>query len=737
LTVNELTLVFLMKRRRSYVKTSRLLVLIALIALLGVSIPLGHTTASQAGQPLVIGVIGSIDGPTARGIQVAATRLNANGPFNIAGTAYTVTVSAKEASTVEELQTAVDELKVLGAVAIFGPDDDVLAKAGNDILSAAEVPIFLGATDPSIVTVGTVFRTRASDNVQMDGLVEAIVTDLKQTKIVVYQGSDAFAAKAGAFTLALAKRNITPASVLIQTADVAVAEVAKAVIEAAPEAVYALADSKQITELYLALRAEGFTGTFATNAIEDPAFVQNLPEANRSNIYGVSNWTSGSIRKDSVDFTTDYQELFTDKPQGVSAAAYDSAVAMVIAYRRAGLNPATAIATLLKFPPADSIQGTFNATLGNNQLSGNVAVIVTGPDGAPAIFVRFNGEERLLGEDVLPTPTPSRTPTETPLPTATPDGVVATVTATTSLNVRNGPGFEFDKIGSLKTGDQVRVLGANADFTWLLIPFRGGQAWILAEFVSIFGDRATVPIVAGPVAPTQPAGVVATPTTPPPSTADIIYLSSQFAPSNLQPNVPFTLAVTIVNQGSIASGEFAIAATFKPGDIYTATVVNGGLAPGQQAIVNLTATVPGTGVESIAIVIDLNNTVNEGATGEANNQPVVNYRVDRPYTAQSSATLAPNTPFDMDGGGDDIIFTGSSVDPTAQSATALLPVQFTQVHYDYLSSTMGALSLGTQSVGGPPAPGTVIGVRTNSGKFAVIQVIGYAGSSIQFNYFVY
>jgi hypothetical protein len=247
-----------------------------------------------------------------------------------------------------------------------------------------------------------------------------------------------------------------------------------------------------------------------------------------------------------------------------------------------------------------------------------------------------------------------------------------------------------------------------------------------------------VPIVAGPTQPTLPPGVLPSPTPQVVSTkADIIYISSIFVPSNLQPNVPFTLAVTLANRGTVAAGEFAIAATFKPGDVYTAAVVSGGLAPAQQITVNLSATVPGTGVEQIAVVLDLNNTVDEGPEGEANNQPVVNYRVDRPYVAQSSATLAPGTPFDLDGGGDDVIFSGTAMDPTPSSAIALLAVQFSQVHYDYLAGAMGAVALGTQSVGGPPAPGTVIGVRTNQGKFAIIQVVGYAGTSIQFNYYVY
>lgn len=726
-----------MRTKRRNRRLTLMAVLMVIGGLLGALAPLATAAPSRqsqtAGDPLIIGVIGSIDGPTARGLEVAAMRLNANGPFRIGGKSYIVTISAKAATTTDDLKAALDDLKQNGAVAIFGPDDDALAKAGADLLAGVGLPVFTGATDPDVKTGDLIFRTRTTEVVLMNALAEALATELQQTSFVIFQGSAGFAAKGAALSKALAERNITPASVLIQTGDIQIADIATEIMNSTPQVVVALAEAAPAAELYLALRAGGFTGTFASNAVEDPAFVGTLPDAQRSNLYGVTNWTYGSIRKDSIDFTRDYQELFNARPHGLSAAAYDAAVALVIAFRRAGLDTAAAVRQLLSFPPTDSIQGTFNAQLGNNELNADASVIVTGADGTPGIYLRFNGTRRLLGENVVPTATPTNTPTVTPLPTATPEGVVATVTANV-LNVRSGPGFDFQRIGALRRGDQVLVLGANADFTWLLIPYRSGQAWILAEFVTLFGDRTTVPIVAGPAPPTAPP-TEAPPTAPP--LADIVFVSAAFSPQVLQPNVQFTMAVTVSNAGNVAAGEFAIATSFKPGDVYTAAIVPG-LAPGQQTVVNLSATLAGTGVEQIAIILDLNSQVDEGPNGEGNNQPVVNYKIDRPYVSQSSAVLAANQSIDLDQDGQaDATFTGPAMNPSPQAAMVQLQTPFNSVHYDFLVGVVSPLALGTVSVGGPPPQGTVIGVRTSSGKFALMQVVGYAGADIQFNFFVY
>ncbi|MBX3061527.1 MAG: ABC transporter substrate-binding protein [Anaerolineae bacterium] len=708
-----------------------LLIVSALLITAGASFPVQARQAE--GTPLIIGVIGVEDSPTARGIQIAAQRLNARGLFNIGGTGYTIQVLARPAATLDELTLAIAGLKESGAVAIFGPNEDSLAKAGNDLLAAAEVPVFIGATDVDVKTGGTLFRTRATDDVMMNALADVLVNDLQQQTILIFQGSEDYSGKVSALRVALTERGID-ASTLIQTGDTPMEDVAKSLVEGNSNVIAAFGLPGQVTALLPALHAAGFTGTFVTDALDDPTWVETLPETERDGLYSVTNWTYGSIRQDSIDFTDEYKLTFNDvEPWGLSAAAYDAAVALCIAFQRVGsTDPEAGIAQLLRFTAVDSLQGTFDPSLGGGLLNLNANVIVTSEDGTPSIVARYNGEERLLPENVTPTPTVTNTATNTPTATATLDGVYATVTGTT-LNVRSGPGMNYNIVGKLKRGDVVRVIGALPDFSWLLIPFEGGQAWILAQFVTISGDRSTVPIIAVPPTPSGPTATVP-PTGEP--TADIVFVSATFNPPVPQPNVPFTLAVTIMNQGSVAAPEFAVATSFKPGEVYTAAVVPG-LAAGQQTVVNLTATLAGTGVETISVVLDLNQQVNEGIAGETNNQPTVSYRIDRPYMQQSSSTLPPGQNVDFDGGGADVTFSGASLDPSPGSALIQLQIPFTSVHYDQLASIMGSVANGTSSIGGPPAPGVIIGVRTTSGKIGVIQVTGYSGSSIQFNFYIY
>jgi uncharacterized protein YraI len=66
------------------------------------------------------------------------------------------------------------------------------------------------------------------------------------------------------------------------------------------------------------------------------------------------------------------------------------------------------------------------------------------------------------------------------------------------LNVRQGPGTNYPAVNTLSQGDQVTVIGRNADSTWLAISFGGGAAWVIAESVSFEGDISQLPLVDAP-----------------------------------------------------------------------------------------------------------------------------------------------------------------------------------------------------------------------------------------------
>jgi uncharacterized protein YraI len=116
-------------------------------------------------------------------------------------------------------------------------------------------------------------------------------------------------------------------------------------------------------------------------------------------------------------------------------------------------------------------------------------------------------------------------PSDTPVPGG------ASVTVAVDLNVRTGPGTNYDAIGWLAAGTTVAIVGRSADGNWWQIPYpgaSGGVAWI-SEGYGTPRNIQDVPVVVAPPTPTPslptvtptPSLPTATPTsgappTPPP-----------------------------------------------------------------------------------------------------------------------------------------------------------------------------------------------------------------------------
>lgn len=110
------------------------------------------------------------------------------------------------------------------------------------------------------------------------------------------------------------------------------------------------------------------------------------------------------------------------------------------------------------------------------------------------------------------TPTPaSAEPTEAaPAETPVPSG--ASITVDTNLNVRTGPGTNYDRIGVLQQGSTATIIGRNAISSWWQISFAdgpGGKGWV-ADGYGATTNTEGVPVVEAPPAPTPAA-----PTPPP------------------------------------------------------------------------------------------------------------------------------------------------------------------------------------------------------------------------------
>ncbi len=122
------------------------------------------------------------------------------------------------------------------------------------------------------------------------------------------------------------------------------------------------------------------------------------------------------------------------------------------------------------------------------------------------------------------------------------DPNVCTVTAS-GVNVRSGPGTNFDIIGSLTTGGQFIATGQNAG--WYNGTFNGQSAWVASGVVNASGNCAGLPIANAPAAPVaQPTQVPSNNQATPTATATTSNDNQQ--PTNEPPPPTATTAPTEV-----------------------------------------------------------------------------------------------------------------------------------------------------------------------------------------------
>jgi heat shock protein HslJ len=90
--------------------------------------------------------------------------------------------------------------------------------------------------------------------------------------------------------------------------------------------------------------------------------------------------------------------------------------------------------------------------------------------------------------------------------TTLPNLPYATVTAPAGVNVRSGPGEEFEAIGTIAFSEDTAIVGRSADSAWWVIPMQGAtgnQGWISATFVEAYNTE-NVPVIPPPAtAPTS------------------------------------------------------------------------------------------------------------------------------------------------------------------------------------------------------------------------------------------
>jgi hypothetical protein len=137
---------------------------------------------------------------------------------------------------------------------------------------------------------------------------------------------------------------------------------------------------------------------------------------------------------------------------------------------------------------------------------------VTEPTETPTVSTPTVEATATTAATAAPTNTPQ--PESSPVPQATATSSVPMVTPRDdiAINVRRGPGTNFEPpLGVLAAGQSAEILAVNPPGSWYKIRFGGGEGWVYFSIVDVSGDTSTLPRDAGPAtpaptaAPTQPA----------------------------------------------------------------------------------------------------------------------------------------------------------------------------------------------------------------------------------------
>ncbi|MCA9911791.1 MAG: SH3 domain-containing protein, partial [Anaerolineae bacterium] len=468
-------------------------------------------------------------------------------------------------------------------------------------------------------------------------------------------------------------------------------------------------------------------GIFAYNQANATAFREAVPEGLLEGIISVNSWSYTYNDEASQNYIFAYIRAFGELPSALSATAYDG----VYLLQEAIQLPGALMNNLLSLRNFNGVQGMLNpAVLTPGETSDNVVITELGEFGAPIAVQRYaQGDTIPLEEPQFVAATP------TPRPTSTPDGVFLIITRAVQ-NVRVGPGLNYDILGQLQEGEQAQVFGATVVFSWVAINFRGTTGWLSRPILDLVGDTTTVPVLTPPPSPT-PLPATATPTAPP--QPDIVVVSA--SPNRITIGVPFTVTAVVRNQGGSAAGQFAVAASFEPGGVYTSFTFDG-LAAGAEQTITFNGTLTGaTGPQNVTIVADLNNQVNEGTQGEANNSAyILSYVADAPLLATGTGvgtiTLSDLGTATLDTTSTDIQWGGGGIVPLGATRLGVLNgfSSFEAVHRDAIAAAA------LQNVPVPAvSPGMLIGIQTDGGnKYGVLQIVSAtAGGTVTFNYRIY
>lgn len=230
------------------------------------------------------------------------------------------------------------------------------------------------------------------------------------------------------------------------------------------------------------------------------------------------------------------------------------------------------------------------------------------------------------------------------VPDINPNDPTCRALVNTGLNLRSGPGTNYQRITVLGAGTLVPVIGRIGSNQWWQVRSGVNVGWVAAEFTTLYGTLcSTVPIVVPPPSPTTtPATPTHTPTfvptntsipQPPTSTPgppDLV-ITSIIGETNIiippgSSSTSQTYTVTITNSGNRNTGQFNNTVQILPGGSVLDLGVVGNLRSGESISLSISLTFDTPGAYTIRATTDSGSAVEE--LSEFNNTGTLDINVN-------------------------------------------------------------------------------------------------------------
>lgn len=231
---------------------------------------------------------------------------------------------------------------------------------------------------------------------------------------------------------------------------------------------------------------------------------------------------------------------------------------------------------------------------------------------------------------------PTTPPTDTPPPTpSVPMAVFAQ-----GINVRRGPGTNFEPpIGAFAAGQEVEILAVNPGASWYKVRYYNTDGWVFAQLATLNGDISSLPVEAGPPTPVPatatPIPPTAVPATAVPQTAaNLVAGIAVLDPAQPRCGETFVVGFDVANLGTQAtSGSGTVSLRdVRAADGSTQGETQGGfpiIEPNQTFRVTMPITISTWHSDDHRIILSIDPSNQIPETNESDNVREITYRLDK------------------------------------------------------------------------------------------------------------